>query len=131
MSTSTPDGMLAPATEENLKQILAGKVRPTRPRFPLIVAHAHAWPQYFFLATLTMLLYDHLLTLPDEVATVWKKKKTYVLCIFLFVRYYAPIAVAVVAVGTSPVFLLPPKRLALPPAYQRICIRAKATSPPP
>ena len=58
------------------------------------------WVQFFFLAMLTVLLYDHLLTLPEEVssiikgvqnaefmntqcaplqkvATVWKKKKTY------------------------------------------------------
>ncbi|KAA1474438.1 hypothetical protein DENSPDRAFT_882800 [Dentipellis sp. KUC8613] len=68
-----------PATVENLHQILIGK--------------------YFFLGTLTMLLYDHILTLPAEVQTVWKKKKTYVLCLFLFVRYYALFAVIVVAFG--------------------------------
>lgn len=73
------DDLITPATLENLQQILAGK--------------------YFFLATLSMLLYDHLLTLPEEVQTVWKKKKTFVLCLFLFVRYYAPIAVTIVAVG--------------------------------
>ncbi|TFY70477.1 hypothetical protein EVG20_g2506 [Dentipellis fragilis] len=76
-----------PATVENLHQILIGK--------------------YFFLGTLTMLLYDHILTLPAEVQTVWKKKKTYVLCLFLFVgpfygvivRYYALFAVIIVAFG--------------------------------
>ncbi|ETW77234.1 hypothetical protein HETIRDRAFT_326903, partial [Heterobasidion irregulare TC 32-1] len=57
------------------------------------------WAQFFFLAVLTVLLYDHLLTLPEEVATVWKKKKTYVLYLFLFIRYYAPVAVSVVAFG--------------------------------
>lgn len=79
MSSILVDSAAAPATVENLQQILAGK--------------------YFFLATLTVLLYDHLLTLPEEVSTVWKKKKTYVLCLFLLIRYYAPIAVSIVAVG--------------------------------
>ncbi|KAI0051511.1 hypothetical protein FA95DRAFT_1602540 [Auriscalpium vulgare] len=69
----------SPATLENLRQILAGK--------------------YFFLAALTLLLYDHLSTLPEEVETVWKKKKTLVLYLFILIRYYAPIAVSVVAFG--------------------------------
>ncbi|KAI0267290.1 hypothetical protein BC834DRAFT_1040623 [Gloeopeniophorella convolvens] len=70
---------VAPATLENLKQIQIGK--------------------YFFLGAITMLLYDHLLTLPDEVQTVWKKKKTFALYLFILVRYYAPLAVSVVAFG--------------------------------
>ncbi|KAI0057280.1 hypothetical protein BV25DRAFT_1439848 [Artomyces pyxidatus] len=70
---------VAPATIENLQQIMAGK--------------------YFFLAALTLLLYDHLTTFPEEIQTVWKKKKTFVLYIFIAVRYYAPIAVSIVAFG--------------------------------
>ncbi|KAH9992317.1 hypothetical protein BJV77DRAFT_945366, partial [Russula vinacea] len=54
---------------------------------------------YFFLGAYTMLLYDHLLTLPSEVHTVWKKKKTFPLFLFILVRYYALLAVSVVAFG--------------------------------
>ncbi|KAI0313587.1 hypothetical protein OF83DRAFT_1038587, partial [Amylostereum chailletii] len=55
--------------------------------------------QYFFLGAYTMLLYDHLATFPDEIQAVWKKKKTRVLYLFLFVRYYALCAVTVCAFG--------------------------------
>jgi len=55
--------------------------------------------KYVFLGAYTMLLYDHLLTLPDEVQTVWKKKKTFPLYLFILVRYYALLAVSVVAYG--------------------------------
>ncbi|KZV75631.1 hypothetical protein PENSPDRAFT_748291 [Peniophora sp. CONT] len=73
-----PDDV-APATLESLQDIQAGK--------------------YFFLAALTVLLYDHFLTLADEVDLIWKRKKSYVLYLFLTVRYYALIAVVVVAFG--------------------------------
>ncbi|KAI0292302.1 hypothetical protein BC826DRAFT_447948 [Russula brevipes] len=55
--------------------------------------------KYFFLGGYTVLLYDHLLTLPAEVQTVWKKKKTFPLYLFILVRYYALLAVSVVAFG--------------------------------
>ncbi|KAN0111746.1 hypothetical protein V8E52_008126 [Russula decolorans] len=55
--------------------------------------------KYFFLGAYTMLLYDHLLTLPEEVHTVWKKKKTFPLYLFILVRYYALFAISVVAFG--------------------------------
>ncbi|KAI0249774.1 hypothetical protein BJV78DRAFT_1224764 [Lactifluus subvellereus] len=55
--------------------------------------------KYFFLGAYTMLLYDHLITLPEEIQTVWKKKKTFPLYLFLLVRYYALLAVSVVAFG--------------------------------
>lgn len=44
-----------------------------------------------------MLVYDHIVTLPEEIQTVWKKKKTFPLYLFILVRYYAPLAVSVVA----------------------------------
>jgi len=69
----------SPSQLENLRQIQIGK--------------------YFFLGAYTMLLYDHLLTLPEEVQTVWKKKKTFPLYLFILVRYYALLAVSVVAYG--------------------------------
>jgi len=55
--------------------------------------------KYFFLAAYTILLYDHLLTLPEEIQTVWKKKKTFPLYLFILVRYYALLSVSVVAFG--------------------------------
>lgn len=53
--------------------------------------------KYFFLGAYTILLYDHIMTIPEEIQTVWKKKKTFPLYLFIFVRYYAPLAVSVVA----------------------------------
>ncbi|KAI0305352.1 hypothetical protein B0F90DRAFT_1703754 [Multifurca ochricompacta] len=79
MSLLVAPSVSAPAQLENLKQIQIGK--------------------YFFLGAYTMLLYDHILTLPEEVQTVWKKKKTFPLYLFVVVRYYAPLAVTVVAFG--------------------------------
>ncbi|VDB85150.1 unnamed protein product [Peniophora sp. CBMAI 1063] len=70
---------VAPATLENLRDIQAGK--------------------YFFLAALTVLIYDHANTFAEEVDLIWKRKKSYVLYLFLTVRYYALIAVAIVAFG--------------------------------
>lgn len=55
--------------------------------------------KYCFLGAYTMLLYDHLLTLPEEIHTVWKKKKTFPLYLFIVVRYYALFAISVVAFG--------------------------------
>ncbi|KAI0037050.1 hypothetical protein K488DRAFT_81545 [Vararia minispora EC-137] len=55
--------------------------------------------KYLFLCALTILLYDHLLTLSEEVETVWKRKKTWILYLFLIVRYYAILAVVIVAFG--------------------------------
>ncbi|KZV68746.1 hypothetical protein PENSPDRAFT_506743 [Peniophora sp. CONT] len=67
------------ATLEALSQIVAGK--------------------YFFAAAMTMLFYDHLLTFPLEVQVIWKRPKTYLSYLFLLVRYYAVLAVSVVAFG--------------------------------
>ncbi|KAH9962150.1 hypothetical protein BC827DRAFT_230058 [Russula dissimulans] len=53
--------------------------------------------KYFFLGAYTMLLYDHLLTLPQEIQTIWKKKKTFPLYVFILVRYYALLAMSIVA----------------------------------
>ncbi|KZV76459.1 hypothetical protein PENSPDRAFT_420522 [Peniophora sp. CONT] len=53
--------------------------------------------KYFFLAAATLLYYDHLVTLPTEVQVIWKRKKTYVTYLFFFIRYYALLAVVVVA----------------------------------
>ncbi|THH20022.1 hypothetical protein EW146_g1256 [Bondarzewia mesenterica] len=75
------DGVLTPATEELLRDILAAKVRT------------------FMHPALSMLLYDHLCTFSEEIRCVWKKKKTFILYIFIFIRYYAPLAMTVVAYG--------------------------------
>ncbi|VDC05107.1 unnamed protein product [Peniophora sp. CBMAI 1063] len=65
------------ATLESLSQIVAGK--------------------YFFAAAMTMLFYDHLITFPLEVQVIWKRPKTYLSFLFILVRYYALLAVSVVA----------------------------------
>ncbi|EIM91402.1 uncharacterized protein STEHIDRAFT_153048 [Stereum hirsutum FP-91666 SS1] len=67
------------AVEKDLSQILVNK--------------------YFFLAALSVLMWDHLTTLPDEVQTVWKRKKGLPMYMFLLLRYYALLAMIVVAYG--------------------------------
>ncbi|KAI0345931.1 hypothetical protein BDW22DRAFT_928472 [Trametopsis cervina] len=75
---STPTPTLA-ATEESLRDIVATK--------------------YFFLASLTMMLYDHALTFPQEVQVIWKRKKTYISYLFFLVRYYSVLAMIVITFG--------------------------------
>ncbi|KAI0040333.1 hypothetical protein FA95DRAFT_887547 [Auriscalpium vulgare] len=66
---------------------------------PAVVLSLHdlLLAKYFFLAFYTVLLYDHLCTLQAELQTFWKKRKTPFLYLFIFVRYYAPLAMSVVA----------------------------------
>jgi len=52
----------------------------------------------YYLAALTFLLYDYLLTLDLEIAIVWKKRKTLVLYLYLFVRYWSLISISLVSV---------------------------------
>ncbi|KAI0084413.1 hypothetical protein BDY19DRAFT_997766 [Irpex rosettiformis] len=54
------------------------------------------YTQYFFLAGLCVLLYDHGLTFSQEVEVIWKRKKTKLTFIFLLVRYYCVAAMIVV-----------------------------------
>jgi len=52
-----------------------------------------------FLASLTLIVFDHFLTIRSEVVYVWQRPKTFVLWLFLAIRYYAILALLVVAVG--------------------------------
>jgi len=61
--------------------------------------------KYFFLGAYTTLVYDHIMTLPEEIQTVWKKKKTFPLYLFILVRYYTPLAVGVVAFAYFSTFM--------------------------
>ncbi|KAH9171098.1 hypothetical protein EDB89DRAFT_1974175, partial [Lactarius sanguifluus] len=79
------DPSTLPALLENLRQILVAK--------------------YFFLGAYTILLYDHMVTIPEEIQTVWKKKKTFPLYVFILVRYYALLSVSVVAFGYFSTFM--------------------------
>ncbi|KAI0769516.1 hypothetical protein BC629DRAFT_788137 [Irpex lacteus] len=55
--------------------------------------------KYFFLAGLSILLYDHATTFSQEVEVIWKRKKTYISWLFLLVRYYCMLAMIVVSIG--------------------------------
>jgi hypothetical protein len=48
-------------------------------------------------AGLVMVLYDHILTLPDEIALIWKSPPSLAKCAFLLNRYLVPVALIVVA----------------------------------
>jgi len=75
-----PVNFVAPSTtNETLEQIIVAK--------------------NLFLASLTLIIFDHLLTLRSEVLYVWKRQKTFVLWLFLIIRYYAIIALTIVAIG--------------------------------
>jgi len=52
-----------------------------------------------FLASLTLVIFDHMLTLSDEIAYVWRKPKSFVLWLFLAIRYYVMAALTVVSIG--------------------------------
>ncbi|KAI0687812.1 hypothetical protein BC835DRAFT_377258 [Cytidiella melzeri] len=68
-----------PATQETLRDIAVGK--------------------FFFLAGFCVLVYDHILTFPQEIEVIWKRKKTFLSCVFLLVRYYSVLAMIVVFFG--------------------------------
>ncbi|EIM82646.1 uncharacterized protein STEHIDRAFT_160282 [Stereum hirsutum FP-91666 SS1] len=55
--------------------------------------------KYFFVAGLSILILDHLVTFPDEVNTIWKKKKSIPIYLFIFLRYYALLVMVAVAYG--------------------------------
>ena len=48
-----------------------------------------------------VLLYDHLMTLPDEYRFVWKAKKSFAKYAFLLNRYAVPSAMLLTLTGTS------------------------------
>ncbi|KAG9081033.1 hypothetical protein FRC06_005889 [Ceratobasidium sp. 370] len=50
--------------------------------------------QYLFIAGACVLVYDHILTFPDEVEYIWKQKLSTVSIMFLVNRYITPLAVA-------------------------------------
>lgn len=52
-----------------------------------------------FLVAFTLVLFDHMLTLSDEIKYVWKRPKSFVLWLFLAIRYYAIAALIVVSIG--------------------------------
>ncbi|QRW12631.1 hypothetical protein RhiLY_11630 [Ceratobasidium sp. AG-Ba] len=47
------------------------------------------------LAGYTAMIYDHILTFPDEVEYVWKAEKSPAICMFLLVRYITPIVLTI------------------------------------
>ncbi|KAF8508101.1 hypothetical protein BU17DRAFT_100040 [Hysterangium stoloniferum] len=53
-------------------------------------------PKRYVCAAMTMLVYDHLLTLSDEVEHVWKRKRSAVSVLFLWNRYYTLICMILV-----------------------------------
>ncbi|KAI0044134.1 hypothetical protein FA95DRAFT_1608812 [Auriscalpium vulgare] len=55
--------------------------------------------KFFFIAAYTILLYDHLCTLPTEIESFWKKKKSRFLYLYILIRYYTPFVMTIVAVG--------------------------------
>ncbi|EIM91395.1 uncharacterized protein STEHIDRAFT_153041 [Stereum hirsutum FP-91666 SS1] len=79
LATALASSGLTPAIEQDLSQILVNK--------------------YFFLAALTVVIWDYLCTLPDEIQTIWKRNKRLPTYIFLLLRYYALSAMIVVAYG--------------------------------
>lgn len=52
-----------------------------------------------FLAAISMLVLDHLLTLSLEIEYVWKRQKSFPLWLFVAIRYYALAALSIVAMG--------------------------------
>ncbi|KAH8998031.1 hypothetical protein EDB92DRAFT_1837502, partial [Lactarius akahatsu] len=46
-----------------------------------------------------------MVTIPEEIQTVWKKKKTFPLYLFISVRYYAPLSVSIVAFAYFSTFM--------------------------
>jgi len=52
-------------------------------------------------AGLVMLIYDHILTLPEEITLVWKAPTSYSKCLFLLNRYFVPCTLLVVAFEMS------------------------------
>ncbi|KAF8802152.1 hypothetical protein BYT27DRAFT_7197232 [Phlegmacium glaucopus] len=54
------------------------------------LVHLHA-ALYFQMAGFVMLIYDHMLTFPDEVERIWKQKITGASILFLINRYLSPL----------------------------------------
>ncbi|PIL27446.1 hypothetical protein GSI_10595 [Ganoderma sinense ZZ0214-1] len=62
---------------------------------PLITLITHgAAVKLLTLVGFTALLYDHLVTLPDEISLIWRGKKGVVSTIFLMNRYIVPVILA-------------------------------------
>lgn len=62
----------------------------------LVTGFRDLWTsRYVAVAGYTILLYDHLLTFPIEVALIWRKPKSAVSYAFLFNRYIVPLVVAI------------------------------------
>lgn len=61
----------------------------------------------FFCASVFLLLYDHVLTLSDEIDFVWKRRVTPVTCLFLLNRYYAPLVYIILVVAQFTPLLTP------------------------
>ncbi|KAI0044135.1 hypothetical protein FA95DRAFT_1608813 [Auriscalpium vulgare] len=55
--------------------------------------------KFAFLAAYTILLYDHLCTIPTEIESFWKKKKSRLSYLYIFIRYYTPFVMTITAVG--------------------------------
>ncbi|KIM33086.1 hypothetical protein M408DRAFT_62367 [Serendipita vermifera MAFF 305830] len=51
--------------------------------------------KYLSYATFALLIYDHLLTLPEEVKLVWLGRPSFVKALFLFNRYFVPLFIAI------------------------------------
>ncbi|KLO12087.1 hypothetical protein SCHPADRAFT_941492 [Schizopora paradoxa] len=61
----------------------------------------------FLCASVFLLLYDHVLTISDEIDFVWKRRITPVTCLFLLNRYYAPLVYIVLMVAEFTPLLTP------------------------
>ncbi|KAI0093589.1 hypothetical protein BDY19DRAFT_260981 [Irpex rosettiformis] len=56
--------------------------------------------KHFFLAGYCILLYDHIITLSQEIEVIWKRQKTYIAWLFILLRYYSILVITVVCVGS-------------------------------
>ncbi|KIJ54762.1 hypothetical protein M422DRAFT_41998 [Sphaerobolus stellatus SS14] len=62
--------------------------------------------QYIQLSSTTILVYDHLLTLGDEVRTVWRYDRNWICSLFLVTRYGVPLLFFVETLTLYPVWTL-------------------------
>ncbi|KZT36228.1 hypothetical protein SISSUDRAFT_1050162 [Sistotremastrum suecicum HHB10207 ss-3] len=63
--------------------------------------------QFYFCTAFTLVIYDYLLTLNQEIRTMWKQEKSLVFFLFILNRYYTIFALTVVTVGFFSPLLTP------------------------
>lgn len=66
----------------------------------LTASKPDVWTRFWLAGACVVLLYDHLLTLDDEIQYVWKTKTTVPKVLFLLNRYFVPIVMIVNMYGS-------------------------------